>query len=815
MIRNYIKISWRNIWKNKLFSTINVISLAIGLSASFVIGLMVYYDFTFDKFHKDGDLIYRVTTIYTEPEGEDYNSGVSVPLIAEVKQNVTGIQGSTVFFTSEPSRVMNASFSKAYNNPKRVIYADVDFFKFLDYDWLAGNLETAIDAPNKVVLTESRAKKYFPNKNYNDILGETLIYDDSVSTTVTGIVANFKERTDFTFEEIISLETGKQSYMKEQLTGNQWHSTSSNTQFFVKLNSKQALTSVQHQLTTLAKKNESENAAKMNSHRNFGLQPLSDLHFEEDYAIFDFTQHSADKVILNNLLLIAAFLLILGCINFINLNTAQATQRAKEIGIRKTLGSSKKQLIVQFLWETFLMTLFAALISVGLAGGLLKLFADFIPEDLHFSLFADPFIITFGVVLVLLISLLSGFYPAIILSSFKPVAVLKNRIFSTNSHLSLRKGLIVFQFVIAQVFIISTIAVGRQVHFLMKKDMGFKTEAITYVKTPWMDWSFQKRQLFIQKLKAIPELETISLGGAPPASMMTHATSVLYLDGEKEVRNDLELLYGDQAYLDLYDIKILAGRKLLNDTIHEYVINDAYRKVLGFQTPEAAIGKLLGRGENVVPIVGVMGDFNQRSLKSKIQPMALVGDWSRKDYSQFNTIHIQLNKRSSENWTKAIAKIEGAWNTIYPESDFKIEFIDKTVAKFYEKESSMTKLLNWATGFSVLISCLGLLGLVIYTTERRVKEIGMRKILGASLLQLNVLLCKEFLILVLIAFVIAAPLAWYGLQNWLHDYAYKTNLSWWIFAISGLGIVLLALIIMSIKTIATASRNPIKSLRTE
>lgn len=815
MIKNYFKIAWRNIWKNKLFSAINVISLAIGLSASFVIGLMVYYDFTFDKFHKDGDLIYRITTVYNSAEGENHNYGVSVPLIPAVKQNVTGIQESTAFFTASPSKVMNSSFSKAFNNPEKVIYADTDFFKFLNYDWLAGNPETAINAPNQVVLTENRAKKYFPNKSYNDILGETLIYDDSVSTTVTGVVANFKQRTDFTFEEIISLETGKQSNMQSQITQENWGSTSSNTQLFVKLNDKKALPNVQSQLDALAKKNESEDAVKYSEYRNFQLQPLSELHFGKDIGIFDFTEYTADKSILTNLLFIAAFLLLLGCINFINLNTAQATQRAKEIGIRKTLGSSRKQLVFQFLWETFLLTLVAALLSIVLAAGLLKIFADFIPAGLHFGLFADPVIIIFGVVLIVIISLLSGFYPAMVLSSFKPVSVLKNRIFSTNSNVSLRKGLIVFQFVIAQVFIISTIAVGRQIHFMMKKDMGFKTEAITYVQTPWQDASLEKRKLFIQKLKKIPQIESVSLGGAPPASNNIHSTDVIYLDGKKEIRSDLRLLCGDENYLKLYDIKLLAGRKLRNDTIHEYVINDTYRKVLGFKTPEEAIGKVLGQGENAFPIVGVMEDFNQYSLKAKIEPMAFVGDWSRKYYSQFNIIHIQLNEKNSENWSKAIAKTEDVWKSIYPESDFKIEFVDETVAKFYKKESSMAKLLNWATGLSVLISCLGLLGLVIYTAERRVKEIGVRKILGATLVQLNVLLCKDFLVLVFVAFIISVPLAWYGLHNWLQDYAYKTSLSWWIFVASGFGILFLALVIMSLKTISVANENPVKSLRTE
>lgn len=815
MLKNYFKIAWRNLWKNKLFSLINVISLAIGLSASFVIGLMVYYDFTFDKFHKDADLIYRVTTEYTSSEGSSYNSGISVPLIAEVKENVTGIQRATSFFTTEPSKVMNASFSKAVITPQRVIYADKDFFKFLKYEWLAGSASTAIDAPNKVVLTESRAKQYFPNKNYNDILGQTLVYDDSISTTVTGIVANFRQRTDFTFEEIISLETGKQSYMKGQIMDDNWHGTSSSTQLFIKLDSENAIASIQKQFDDLALKNESEEAIKYNEHRTFHLQPLSELHFGGDYGIFDFTEHQANKTVLMSLLFIAVFLLLLGCINFINLNTAQATQRAKEIGVRKTLGSSKKQLIFQFLSETFLLTLLAAILSTFLAVGLIRIFSDFIPQGLHFGLFANPIIIGFAVALIFIITFLSGTYPAFVLSSFKPVSVLKSQAVSSKTSLSLRKGLIVFQFIIAQVFIIATVAIGRQIHFMMKKDMGFKTEAITYISTPWMDESLQKRELLMQKLAAIPQIEKVSLGGMPPASNSIHSTGVIYLDGKKEIRTDLQLLTGDENYLKLYDIKLLAGRKLLNDTIHEYVINDTYRKLLGFKTPQEAIDKIVGQGENAVPIVGVMADFNQWSLKAKIEPMAFIGDWGRKNSSQFNTIHLQLSQAKSKNWPSTIAKAEDAWKSVYPESEFKIDFIDKTVAAFYKKESSMTKLLNWATGLSVLISCLGLLGLVIYTTERRVKEIGIRKILGASLAQLNILLCKDFLILVVVAFIIAAPIAWYGVHEWLLDYAYRTPFSWWIFAVSGLGIILLALVIMSLKTLSTASKNPVKSLRTE
>ena len=814
MIRNYFKIAWRNIQKNTLFSLINVISLAIGLSASFVIGLMVYYDFTFDRFEKDRDLTYRVTTDYTSPEGLSYNSGIPVPLTLVLKDGITGVQIATGFSQAYPAKVIAKSSKMPFYNPEKVIYADKNFFRFLNYNWLAGNPEGALESPNQVVLTESRAKKYFPDQKFNNIIGKTLTYNDSIATTVTGIVANFKNRTDFKFQEFISSET-ESNPNDGLISEDSWNNTSSDNQLFIKLNNKNALASVQNQFDELAKKHESEYAKKYDQHRSFHLQQLSDLHFNGDYGIFDFTTYVADKSVLVSLLFIALFLLALGCINFINLNTAQATQRAKEIGIRKTLGSSKKQLVYQFLGETFLLTLFAAAISLVLAAGLLNIFSDFLPGGIHFGLFGDPMIIGFGIILILIVTLLSGFYPALILSSFKPISVLKNTVFSKHSNTSLRKGLIVFQFIIAQVFIISTIMVGKQIHFLMTKDMGFKTEAIAYVRTPWQDPSLEKRELLVEKLKSIPQIEKISLGGAPPASFGRHSTEVNFMDGKKSIHTDLQLLFGDKNYLNLYNINLLAGRELRNDTIHEYIINDTYRKTLGFKNPQDALGEIIGEGKDAVPIVGVMQDFNQRSLKSEVEPMAFVGDWYRTNSSRFNTVHFQLNKASATDWSKVIAKVEDDWKKIYPEADFDLKFMDETVQNFYKKETSMTKLLNWATGLSLLISCLGLLGLVIYTTERRVKEIGIRKILGATLGQLNILLCKDFMILVLIAFVIAAPLAWYWLHNWLQDYAYKTSLSWWVFIASGLGMLFLALVIMSLKTVSVSNENPVKSLRNE
>jgi ABC-type antimicrobial peptide transport system permease subunit len=289
-----------------------------------------------------------------------------------------------------------------------------------------------------------------------------------------------------------------------------------------------------------------------------------------------------------------------------------------------------------------------------------------------------------------------------------------------------------------------------------------------------------------------------------------------YFNDQKEINTSIQYLFGDLNYQNLYDIKLLAGRNRLNDTVNEYIINETYMKILGFEKPVDALGKFIKVDSIQVPIVGVMGDFNQRSLKSNIEAMALVGDLYRGDgYSNFNIVHLSLDVKNKQNWPKAIEKIENTWKTIYPNVDFELNFIDTSISQFYEQEKRTSLLLKWATGLAILISCLGLLGLVIYTTGRRTKEIGVRKILGANLLQLNILLSKEFMTLVGIAFVIAAPITWWGIDKWLQDFAFKADVNWWIFPLGGVAMLCIALVIMSLRTLSAARANPVEALRNQ
>jgi ABC-type antimicrobial peptide transport system permease subunit len=801
--------------KHKVFSLINVIGLTIGLSASFVIGLIVYYDASFDTFHKDKEQIYRVVSDFYSPDGEFSVSGVTLALEEAIKDN-SNFETVSGFYIERPSKVENRENDSEFKWPNFVIFTDANYFKIFNYKFLAGDTSNLLSSPNNVILTEKRASDYFPNTKPSDIIGKTLVYNDSLNITVTGIVENIKERTDFVFEEFISSPTLLNTRLRQDIITKNWNNTNDSSQLFVKVTANADLLSIQNRFDDLAKEHQDEDSKKYGEEQKFSLQPLSDIHFNQRYGIYDWSKGQANKSLLINLSLVALFLLILGCINFVNLNTAQASQRAKEIGIRKTLGSSRKQLIFQFMGETFLLVIVSALLSLLLSKSLINVFSDFVPEGLSFELFKTPIIIFGIIVLLLLVTFLSGFYPALILSKYNTVSVLKNHIAIGENKVKLRKFLTIFQFSIAQVFIIATLLVGRQITFLLETDMGFKTDAIVSVFSPRAERGISKKEIYAEKLRAIPEIKEISVGGTPPASISTNSTTVTYNDGVNEINSDLQFIFGDINYSKVFELNILAGRTIRNDTVKELVINETCMRKLGFKNPVDAIGKTVMLSDQSIPIVGVMADFFQRSLKSGVKPMAFRGDWHRPDWSQFQAIHVALQSESSEGLQSTLVKIENAYKSVYSESDdYRIEFLDETIQNFYNREQKISRLLNWATGLSILISCLGLLGLVIYTTNRRVKEIGVRKVLGASLLQINTLLCKEFLVLVAIAFVIASPIAWYGISNWLQDFAYKTNISFWVFLVSGLAMLFFALLIISVKTLQAANANPVDSLRSE
>ena len=816
MWTNYLRISLRNFQKNKFFTFINMLGFAIGISAALVIYLIVEHEFSYESFRADRDRIYRVVSKIEFSGTAFWNSGIPLPAAEAFRQEITGIDRATHFYTLSKTDVLIPAPSgepASYKGQGDIIYADNEYFSMFEYRWLAGSPETALAEPNTVVLAESRARTYFSYQDPQEVLGKHITYEDTVTVTVNGIVKDVEGVTDFNFLEFISLGTVQQPGFTERWDWTEWHNINSASQFFVRLREGIQPKRVEQQLIAI-REGHRKNTNKKDDMVHF-LQPLSDLHFDSQFSIFVSSDSQGNKSALYGLLAVAAFLLLLGCINFVNLSTAQATRRAKEVGIRKTLGSGRGQLTTQFLAETFILTVCATLLGLALAPLLQYILQDFVPRGVTVSSIYSAHVLVFLSALTVVVSILSGIYPGLVLSRFQPASILRNQLaeHSVSHRAWLRKILTVTQFVITQFMVILTIVVSKQILFSLNKDLGYKKEAIVFFHTPRDFFSpvvDNRRFALLQELRQIPEIANVSLSGAAPASRGASLTSMKVNNGKEVTETMVEIKYADSAYFDLYGLRLITGRSpATSDTVREYVVNETYARFLGLSSEEV-LKYTVERGTHHVPIVGVVTDFHAKSTQVPIKPLAFSSELQNS-----YTFHLALNPDVRSSWSTALSKAETTFKKLYPETEFRANFFDQTVESFYKKEQRMARLLYWASGLSVLISCMGLLGLVIYTTNVRVKEIGIRKVLGASVTQVVSLLSKDFIALVAVAFVVAAPVGWWVTHRWLEDYAYHTSLDWWVFALAGGCAILIALLAVSFQAIKAALANPVEALRYE
>jgi putative ABC transport system permease protein len=816
MFKNHFTVAIRNFWRNKAFSLINILGLSIGISASLVIFLIVWYEFSYDRFEPGRDRICRVVLDAKFGGTPGHSAAVPAPLGGAIGKEVTGVEETVPVFQFQGDGAAKVSVTgdsavkpELYKSQKEIIYVGPEYFHLIPYKWVAGSPEASLKDPFKVVLTESRARQYFPSVPSGGVMGREIRYNDEIRCTVSGVVKDLDENTSLTGSEFISYPTILNSDLRNQFMMTVWTDWMAYSQLYIKLSEGGNRQAVEGQINKLFKKYNRSPDDNSNTIR-FRLQPLNEIHFDNNYA--GFGQRIASTGTLYGLLAVAAFLLLLGCINFVNLSTAQASQRAKEIGIRKTMGSSKVQLVIQFLSETLLTTMLASAVAILLTPFLLKAFEDFIPRGVRLDLRTQPSVALFLVLLIVLVSFLAGIYPALVLSRFSPVQTLKNQVVKGAGHTRsawLRSTLTVSQFVIAQFFIIGTILVGKQINYSLNKDMGFRKDAILTFETP-RDTAATKGALLLNEINAIPGIEMTSSGFFSPADAGVAITNVKY-EGKADLKANVQLRWGDTNYLKLYQVKILAGRNVRQiDSFSEFLINETYAKLLGFRAPEDALNKRLDFNGKKIPIVGVMKDFNAQSVHSPVDPVVFAG-------GRGSRIHILLRPKDPEgrSWQGAIAKIQQAYSRVYPGADFQYAFVDDTIARLYDTEQNISRLLLWATGLMILISCLGLLGIVIYITHTRTKEIGIRKILGASITDIVFILSGNLVKLVGIAFLIAAPVAWWASRKWLEGFAYRTSVSWWIFGLSAGIILLFALVTLSVQTIRAAIANPADSLRTE
>lgn len=822
MLKNHFKIAWRNITRHKIYTAINVIGLALGICACLVIYLITSYEFSFDRDHPDGDRIYRIVGEARFPDGNTVFLNSLIKEVAGFETQIPGFESKAAFY----DLIADISIPDGNNAPKlfadsriegswttSTIITGPSYFDVFKYQWLAG-APASMNEPFKVVLSKKRANKYFGDIPAGKMLGRTVIYNDSLRVTVAGIVNDWPGNTDFGYTDFLSIATATHSFLRGRIPGEDWSSLSPHQSMaFVKLEKGTTAATVNQRFRKYIKEHTMPEGPKL----NMWLQPLTDIHFSKDFHRADDGDDFRKPYLptLYMLMGVAVFILVIAVMNFINLSTAQSIQRFREVGIRKVLGSRRKQIIFQFLTETLVLTIFSVLISVLLVRPVLHAFKDYVPPGVHFDPSRSKTLL-FLLIITVITTLTAGFYPARLLSSYLPVLSLKGvALHKGTERIGLRKALIVFQFTVSLIFIIAALVIGKQISFMKNADKGFSTDAIITINK-WRD-NEGKLKIFAQNIEKIKGIDRVQMQGNAPMGFAKITTTFTYKGSKGEINMEPVIETGNEQYIPFYKMRIIAGRNMLHsDSLKELVVNETLTRALGCKKPEDAVGQQLYAkgpdGEKPYPIVGVVADFYQGSFHDAIDA-AVIGNMPQLQHS------VAIKLSTAEKDTKAVkavlAGMEQEWKKVFPKDAFHYDFLNESVAWLYGQEENTAWLINVAMGITIFISCMGLFGLGMFTAQKRTKEIGIRKVLGASVADIAVMLNRDFVILVLIAFIIATPVSWYLMHQWLQDFAYRTTMSWWIFALGGLLTILIALLTVSFQAIKAAVANPVESLRTE
>ena len=810
MFKMNLRIALRNLKKNKSTAAINILGLAVGISASLVIFLIVRYDFSFDKWEPQNSQIYRV---YTKIGEQGTNQGINQFVPTEIQRKIAGVNCVSHVYVANKlkyGQVSGLPEKRVVTKWGSTVFASPDYFELFPRVWLAGTPNVLSDL-NTIVLAESEAGKFFPGVPYKSVVGRIITFNDSVQLTVRGITADLKEHSDFDYKNFVSYKTISEGQLKNRYGSASWSSVNSASVCFVRLAKNVSPAVVNRQIANLYLTHMIDVKPK---YRHTGiLQPLSDIHFNTEI------DGKVSKSSLFNLGVLALLLLLLASINFINLATAQSTLRAKEIGVRKVVGSDNRHIIYQFLTETFLLTIFATILAIIMTPFLLRIFNGFVPEGMSIREVFTPDVLLFLSTIIVLVTFLAGLYPAFVLTRFKPVSVMKNQTIKEGKSGSarLRQILTVSQFVIAQVFLIVVVVIGKQVRYVMDKDLGFRKDAIVSIDIPFLAGTKSDKATLFNKLKRMSGVQEVTLStGTPTLDGYNFNSITLLKDGKKTSFEDINSRGVDNYYLSLFDIKLLAGRNIQLDSLsrlREVLINETLMHEMGVNNPDKILGQyLVDGGENDSSvIVGVLHDFTTQSLHNPISPTILYADGRYNGY----VFSMLLNAGDVGNWQRTITSIGKRFNEIYPNFDFDYRFYDQTLKDLYDADRRLSVLLKWATSIAIFISCLGLLGLVSFMANQRTKEIGIRKILGASVSSIISLLSRSLIKLVLLASVIAFPFAWYFSHKWLQGFAFRTSIGWGVFALCALGMLLIALAVLWMRTIKAAKANPVFSLRDE
>ncbi|WP_018619043.1 ABC transporter permease [Spirosoma luteum] len=801
MLRNHLIISLRNLWRNRQVNAINGVGLAVGLACGIVIFLLVSYLFSFDRYHAKADQTYWIVT--------DIRHDNVIPTDATPRplgdvlrrdypfvENAVRLENSFERIVSVPNG--KGSFAKKFEESRNICFTEPQFFQIFDVKWLRGNPRTALSSPNTVVLSERYARKYFDT---DEAIGRVLRLDNQTDLTVTGIIKNPPSNTKLRYDVLIAYSTvpaligagGKQAMQN-------WEAVT--TMCFVTLREGVAPQRLTDALIATGKKHLTTQDAKR---LDFHALPLADLNHNPQYG------GTAPRPILYALIIVGLFLVIAACINFINVTTAYALKRSKEVGVRKAMGSTRMQLIGQFLTETTLIIVAAVCMGLVFAHFCLPILNTALAvlgADIAITDLANARSLTWFAGLTVGVILLAGFYPSLVLSRFNPITALRGQLTTKElGSISVRRGLVVVQFFITQLFIIGLIVMMSQVQYMHQKDLGFYKGAVLMVPVPTNDPL--RQQTLRNQLQALPGIDQVALGAEAPASRQRDPVPFTF-DTHAEPENfPTRVKIGDMNYVPLFGLKLLAGHNFRsNDTTsNEALVNEKMVKQLGFRSPDAILGKQLTIWGQRKVIVGVLKDFHTDELYSAISPTTFINY-----HSENNIAAIKLNPADLPATTKAV---ETLWNTLFPEYVYKAYFLDEMLDQFYLKEHILLGLIQVFSLIAILIGCLGLYGLVSFIAESKTKEIGIRKVMGATQNQVLWLFGREFVRLLLLGFVLAAPIGWLLMRGWLNGFAYHVSFGWWIFAVALGATVLITILTVSYQSMKAALMNPATSLRSE
>ena len=822
MIKNYFKTAWRNLVRNKLYTALNVAGLTFGISCFLLIGLYLFDELTFDQHHSKVDRIYRVIE-HKNVNGEATTiAGAGYKLAEESKKAIAEVENTTRVQRIGRANLINPE--NPVNFQETITVADENFLQIFDFPLLSGDKKTALQEPNSIIINEDLARRVF---NRTNVLGKALQFSFmETPLKITGVLKNLPRNSSFDFNSITSEASFRNDDFYRNMLANDWLSNNFSVYALLKSNSNPK--SVSAKLTKLVHDNFKTPAG---TSFYFGLQPLKDIHLKSEDIVDGARNSNVEAMVQGNPLYIkifsfvALFILLIAGINYMNLTTARASGRLKEIGVRKTIGAFQSHLMKQFLFETLLVTCISFILALLVVNLLLPAFNHFNNKQLSLGFSTNYRIWLFAIVFVAIIGLLSGSYPALMLSRFKPVLLLKGLKLQNKSDLSLRKGLVIFQFTISVVMIIGTIVLFMQVRYLNKTDLGFNKDLLVVI-----DVNSRKARENFEAVKnemaKIPTVRNVSVTSRVPGEWKSYRTIKIKNTGNADEHKVAYMFGADKDFVKTFEVTLLKGRNFVNDNDStSIIINETAAKVLGITEPSdqiveiPAVSQTTGgsftplNGENIPfkpRVIGIVKDFHFQSLRDKIQPLVLAYSLNPIQLIDYYTARI-----AATNIQSTLDKLKAVMINNDASDPFEYHFLDEQLARFYVEDQRRQTILIWIALATIFIACLGLFGLATYSAEQRIKEIGVRKVLGATILNLTSLLSMDFLKLVLIANGIAFPIAWWATSQWLQEYAYHVDIKWWVFGVAGASAIAIALLTVSYQAIKAAMMNPVKSLRIE